>query len=497
MRERKTSLLSDTRGLSTVEYIILIALIAVVGFTAWQNFGATVARKVGMSDAAIASLAVGGETPGGTSPGAGTGSSSSALLEGAGTGAGTGTGTGTGAGTGAGTGTGTGTGTDSDPAADIWGEGGALGRGDSTGALAVARGVADGAIDVVSGAADGVVAIAGGLWDVVTHPIDSATAAADAVSHAVMHPVDTATAAYDATATVVGGAIDAGSAMIDACTSGDGYACSRGVTNVVASVIPVGAAGNVARGAGAVRLGTNGASRLSVVARRADTSDIAPSRVIRRDVDGMDARDMIREGGDRREVVFTRDADGNGRLRTSGDMDGAAFPESETARAHNHPGAGDDPAWQNPSPADIDYVRETGGNHAIVHDRGVTVINERSHAGNDITNQIRDTATGEVTTSRYQNIRNVTRVDSNDVRISTDHNGQLRIDPLPDSAHPDYLPITVIRNERVGTELVPDPANNRWQLIEHNAGTDQRLPQTTPAPVSVPVPVPTPAPPLP
>jgi Flp pilus assembly pilin Flp len=41
------SLLRDQRGLTTVEYIIILCLIAVVGFGVWKKFGAKVKEKVG------------------------------------------------------------------------------------------------------------------------------------------------------------------------------------------------------------------------------------------------------------------------------------------------------------------------------------------------------------------------------------------------------------------------------------------------------------------
>jgi len=40
------SLCRDTRGLSTVEYIILLALVAIVGITAWRSFGTKVGDQV-------------------------------------------------------------------------------------------------------------------------------------------------------------------------------------------------------------------------------------------------------------------------------------------------------------------------------------------------------------------------------------------------------------------------------------------------------------------
>ena len=53
-REKKTkrerrSLLRDNRGLTTVEYIIILCLIAVVGFAVWKKFGEKVKEKVGGS----------------------------------------------------------------------------------------------------------------------------------------------------------------------------------------------------------------------------------------------------------------------------------------------------------------------------------------------------------------------------------------------------------------------------------------------------------------
>ena len=46
---RRRTFLRDARGLTTVEYIIILCLIAVVGFGVWQKFGAKVKEKVGGS----------------------------------------------------------------------------------------------------------------------------------------------------------------------------------------------------------------------------------------------------------------------------------------------------------------------------------------------------------------------------------------------------------------------------------------------------------------
>ena len=43
--EERDSLLHDDHGLSTVEYVIILILIAIVAITAWQNFGQSVENK--------------------------------------------------------------------------------------------------------------------------------------------------------------------------------------------------------------------------------------------------------------------------------------------------------------------------------------------------------------------------------------------------------------------------------------------------------------------
>ena len=53
---RIESLLSDEEGLTTVEYIIILCLIAVVGFAIWKKFGETVKEKVGGADNVVGTL---------------------------------------------------------------------------------------------------------------------------------------------------------------------------------------------------------------------------------------------------------------------------------------------------------------------------------------------------------------------------------------------------------------------------------------------------------
>ena len=53
---RFNGLLQDTRGLTTVEYIIILCLIAVVGFAIWKKFGETVKNKVNAADGVVGTL---------------------------------------------------------------------------------------------------------------------------------------------------------------------------------------------------------------------------------------------------------------------------------------------------------------------------------------------------------------------------------------------------------------------------------------------------------
>jgi Flp pilus assembly pilin Flp len=59
-KSKKTalSLIRDTRGISTVEYLIILALVAIVGFGVWKNFGTTVKDKVTDADTAMKTLEV-------------------------------------------------------------------------------------------------------------------------------------------------------------------------------------------------------------------------------------------------------------------------------------------------------------------------------------------------------------------------------------------------------------------------------------------------------
>ena len=50
------TLLGDERGLTTVEYVIILVLIAVMAIGVWQKFGTSITTQVGKSGSAIDGL---------------------------------------------------------------------------------------------------------------------------------------------------------------------------------------------------------------------------------------------------------------------------------------------------------------------------------------------------------------------------------------------------------------------------------------------------------
>ena len=56
MKEQLRKIHQDEEGLSTVEYIIILVLIAVIGIVAWQAFGTAVKDKVDESTESITDL---------------------------------------------------------------------------------------------------------------------------------------------------------------------------------------------------------------------------------------------------------------------------------------------------------------------------------------------------------------------------------------------------------------------------------------------------------
>jgi Flp pilus assembly pilin Flp len=59
------TLLRDTRGLSTVEYVIILVLVAVLAIGTWRTFGSSVKTKITESTTAVDGLsATDGKTKG-------------------------------------------------------------------------------------------------------------------------------------------------------------------------------------------------------------------------------------------------------------------------------------------------------------------------------------------------------------------------------------------------------------------------------------------------
>ena len=54
--EHRATLATDKRGLTTVEYIIVLGLIAVVGIAAWQKFGETLTGEIEAADSYISEV---------------------------------------------------------------------------------------------------------------------------------------------------------------------------------------------------------------------------------------------------------------------------------------------------------------------------------------------------------------------------------------------------------------------------------------------------------
>ncbi|MEZ4406749.1 MAG: hypothetical protein R3A52_09760 [Polyangiales bacterium] len=56
MNKNTRSLMKDDAGLSTVEYVIILILIAVVGIAAWRTFGQTVVSKINSGNSQVSGL---------------------------------------------------------------------------------------------------------------------------------------------------------------------------------------------------------------------------------------------------------------------------------------------------------------------------------------------------------------------------------------------------------------------------------------------------------
>jgi len=55
-RENNKELLKDQKGLSTIEYIILLVVIVVAGISLWQELGGLVTDRLGNAKTAVGTL---------------------------------------------------------------------------------------------------------------------------------------------------------------------------------------------------------------------------------------------------------------------------------------------------------------------------------------------------------------------------------------------------------------------------------------------------------
>ena len=55
-QDESRGLVDDQRGLTTVEYIIVLGLIAIVGIAAWQQFGETLRGEIEAADSYMADV---------------------------------------------------------------------------------------------------------------------------------------------------------------------------------------------------------------------------------------------------------------------------------------------------------------------------------------------------------------------------------------------------------------------------------------------------------
>jgi Flp pilus assembly pilin Flp len=310
---------SDTRGLATIEYLLLACVIAVVGLAVWSGLGETVQARVegvravlaeegaGIAPAGSASLAVGSRS--GASTG-GRGAASTSRRAGAG-------------------------------ADDGW-----LGRGtSSTTGGRIARGVADGLADVASGAVDGAVAIGSAAVALARDP----GRARAAIGEAAADPGATARAALEGAAGAVSGLAESAVDGARRFASGDAYTRARMLTGAAATAVPVGAAANLARGAGAVARATSAANRVGVTPGRRLTAAEAHAAAAANRVGGRDAIAGTREIPGARGYVLAAERDrlligpGSGvsgrALNLTDDVYMVAEPGAFTVSAHAQRGA--------------------------------------------------------------------------------------------------------------------------------------------------------------
>lgn len=359
----RPSLRADQRGLSAVEYVLVVVGIAIVGLLAWTFFGEAARDTADDATVAIQTMEgwqvdprAGGDGSGGAdgtgSSGVGRGARSSGLASGAGSagssggfgGGGFGSGGFGSGGFGSGfDGVGSGSGGRSD---DLGGSGGSDGSGTSSGRGVLSslggfgRGVVEGFVgagwDTVTGVAGLAVSTVRGVGWVVINPGEAASNVSSAVTYAVNNPGEVARSAGDLGKAVAVAGYNAAKETVRVVREGTPEERGKLVGAIafeVATTVGTGGAGQASklRHADKVADGLRAADRATDVARGADrATDVAR---------GVDRATDVARGTDRASDV-ARGAD----RATDGDLvaiigrrsDDAADTAADTARGSDY-----------------------------------------------------------------------------------------------------------------------------------------------------------------
>ena len=304
MNPDRTSLHADERGLSAVEYVLVVVGIAVVGLVAWTFFGEAARDTADDATVAIQTMEgwqvdprAGGDGSGGGGEGSGSGSDGSGATSsglgssGSGSGGSGGVGSGSSVGSGGGfgsSGVGSGGGFGSSGGGS-GGSGTSSGPSSSRGVLSsiggFGRGVVEGFVgagwDTVTGVAGLAVSTARGVGWAVTNPGEAASNVSSAVTYAANNPGEVARSAGDLGKAVAVAGFNAAKETVRVVREGSPEERGKLVGAIafeVATTVGTGGAGQASklRHADTVADGLRAADRATDVARGADrASDMA------------------------------------------------------------------------------------------------------------------------------------------------------------------------------------------------------------------------------
>ncbi len=212
------SLRADTRGVASVEYIIVLCLLGMAVFSAWRSFGETVRSRVSSSEMILRELEGGGAS--GLSP---FGAAASAAGVGGVSGA-----------------------TGEDGGSGFWGNLGGFAVGFGEGVWDAARGTVVGIWDLGT-------AIVGGAYDAVTDPRGTWDSVSGAVRGAIDDPGGTAGRLWDTTRAIGSGIWAAGANAVSTIRDGSwedrGHVTGRVASEIALAFVPASKVGLLGRGA--------------------------------------------------------------------------------------------------------------------------------------------------------------------------------------------------------------------------------------------------------